>query len=182
MNHLKLLCAFYFVATIMNAQTSKTVYSCKDGKINFKSDAPMEIIQASSDKVSGNVDVTKRTFAFSVHIRSFEGFNVALQREHFNENYMESEKFPSADFHGKIIEDVDLSKDGIYSVRAKGNFTIHGVEQERIIKATVKVQSNVIHITSKFTVLLKEHNIKIPKVVNEKVASEVVVDVDAEMK
>ena len=182
MLYTKIICSLLILAHTIVAQSVKTIYSCKNGEAKFMSDAPMEIIKATSNKLTGSVDVSKRAFAFSVRIRSFEGFNVALQKEHFNENYMESEKFPSADFKGKIIEDVDLSKDGTYTVRAKGNFIIHGVDQERIIKATVKVQNSVIHIKSKFNVLLKDHNIKIPKVVNEKVASEVVVEVDAQMK
>lgn len=182
MNQFKLLCAFCVAAVFSHAQTAQTVYRCNNGKINFMSDAPMEIIKASSNKLSGLIDVSKRTFAFSVNIRSFTGFNAELQREHFNENYLESEKFPTADFKGKIIEDVDLSKDGTYSVRAKGNFTIHGVEQERIIKATVKVEGGIVHVDSKFNVLLKDHTIKIPKVVNEKISSEVEVKIDADMK
>jgi len=60
-----------------------------------------------------------------------------LQKEHFNENYLESDKYPEASFKGKIIEDIDLDKDGEYEVRAKGELTIHGIMQERIIKANI---------------------------------------------
>ncbi len=178
----KLVWLFIFCSLLAGAQNKGPIYSCKNGKASFMSDAPMEIIKATSNKLTGSVDISKRTFAFSVRIRSFEGFNVELQKEHFNENYMESEKFPSADFKGKIIEDIDLSKEGTYNVRAKGNFIIHGIDQERIIKAVIKVHNNTISIKSKFNVLLKDHNIKIPKVVNEKVASEVEVEIEADMK
>lgn len=182
MLRIKYLIVMSYAIVIAHAQPNKVVYKCASGKINFMSDAPMEIIKASSNKLSGIIDVSKRTFAFSVVIRTFEGFNLELQREHFNENYMESEKFPTADFKGKIIEDIDLSKDGIYNIRAKGTFMIHGIEQERIIKVLVKVENGNVHVNSKFMVLLNDHNIKVPKVVNEKISSEVEVKVDAELK
>ena len=109
-------------------------------------------------------------------MRTFQGFNSQLQKEHFHENYAESEKYPEASFKGKIIEEYDLSKDGTYQVRAKGMLTIHGIAQERIIKSDVTVKNNKIHITSKFTVLLSDHNIPIPIVVYKKLANEIKVE------
>jgi hypothetical protein len=95
-------------------------YRCSDGKVRFISDAPLEKIEASSERLRGAVDAGANTFAWTVAIRSFKGFNSDLQLEHFNENYMESAKYTDAKFEGKIIEDVDCSKDGVYPVRAKG--------------------------------------------------------------
>lgn len=111
-------------------------------------------------------------------MESFEGFNSGLQKEHFNENYIESNKFPEATFNGKIIEDVDLANDGNYTVRAKGNFIIHGVPQERIIKSEVVVKNGKINIISAFSVLLEDHNIPIPKVVKDKLSSEISVQMN----
>lgn len=128
------------------------------------------------------MDVVKRQFAFSVKMNSFMGFNSPLQREHFNENYVESDVFPDAVFVGKIIEEVDLTLDGTYEIRAKGKFTVHGVAQERIIKSSVTVKNGMIVIRSAFTVLLADHNIPVPKVVHEKLASEIKVEVNAELK
>jgi len=125
--------------------------------------------------------MTKKVFAFSVKIRSFTGFNSPLQKEHFNENYLESNQYPDAYFSGKIIEDIDFTKDGTYTVRAKGNLFIHGVSQERIIKSEVSIRSGILKITSAFTVQLEDHNIPIPKVVHEKLASEINVEVTADM-
>jgi polyisoprenoid-binding protein YceI len=153
------------------------IFSTTSGKISFQSDAPFELIKASSKDLKGLLDVSKKTFAFKVRMETFEGFNSALQREHFNENYIESDKFPEASFDGKIIEDVDLTKEGTYTVRAKGNFSIHGVSQERIIKSDVVVKDGKINIHSAFSVLLSDYNIPIPKVVKDKLSEDIKVDV-----
>jgi len=154
-------------------------YKLSEGAVYFKSDAPLEFIEAESKEIKGIIDVENRTFAFSIPMNSFQGFNSALQREHFNENYLESAKFPNASFSGKIIEQTDFSKDGEYTVRAKGKLAIHGVEQERIIKSTVKVSRGKIFISSNFTVLLKEHDIDIPRIVFQKIAEEIEVKIAA---
>ena len=157
------------------------VFRCENGKLSFKSDAPLEVIQARSNKLRGAIDTAKQTFAWSVDIKTFEGFNSPLQREHFNENYMESKKYPKASFAGKIIENVDFKKNGTYTVRAKGQLNIHGVEQERIIKSQLEVDGNKLRVLSTFTVLLSDHNISIPKVVYQKIAEEIAVTVNAEL-
>lgn len=157
------------------------IFRCENGKLSFKSDAPLEVIQAKSNKLRGAIDTAKQTFAWSVDIKTFEGFNSPLQREHFNENYMESKKYPKASFAGKIIENVDFKKNGTYTVRAKGQLNIHGVEQERIIKSQLEVDGNKLRVLSTFTVLLSDHNISIPKVVYQKIAEEIAVTVNAEL-
>jgi hypothetical protein len=157
------------------------LYGTNNGNITFSSDAPLELIKASSNEMRGKFDIGKKLFAFTVNVTSFKGFNSPLQREHFNENYMESVQYPSASFSGKVIEDIDLSKEGTYTVRAKGNLSVHGVVQERIIKADIVIKDGKISISSDFTVLLIDHNIPIPKVVHEKLASEIKVAVKADL-
>jgi hypothetical protein len=155
------------------------VYEVRNGTISFHSDAPKELISASSTGLRGIIDLHKKTFAFKIGIGSFMGFNSPLQREHFNENYMETSVFPEAYYSGKIIEDVELSKEGTYTIRAKGKLKIHGVEQERIIRATIVSANGKISVKSDFAVLLSDHDIKIPKVVNNKLAPEISVTVNA---
>ena len=150
-------------------------YRSVTGEIHFKSDAPLELIEARSDKLQGVIDATKRNFAFKVSIKKFDGFNSSLQREHFNENYLETDEFPTATFSGRIIEKIDFSKDGVYQIRAKGKLKIHGVTQERIIKSTLEIKGDKLLVNSKFTVLLVEHNIAIPKIVYQKIAEEIAV-------
>ncbi|MEO5646938.1 MAG: YceI family protein [Chitinophagaceae bacterium] len=158
------------------------ILSVNKGNISFRSDAPLEIIRASSNELKGAIDTEKKQFSFSIRLQSFQGFNSGLQKDHFNENYLESNKYPDAQFKGKIIEDVDFTKDGVSMVRAKGVLTIHGVPQERIIKAELAIRNNAFYIRSNFTILLADHNIPIPKVVHEKLASEIKVMVNSELK
>lgn len=157
------------------------IYKVSNGSIAFRSDAPLELIRAKSNALVGLIDAEKKAFAFKIKINSFEGFNNPFQKDHFNENYMESTKYPYASFSGKIIEDINFKKDGDFTVRTKGNLTIHGITQERIIKSLVSVKKGQISIKSNFTVLLAEHNITIPKVVHEKLASEINVEVMANL-
>ncbi|WP_205529338.1 YceI family protein [Taibaiella koreensis] len=155
------------------------IYEVKAGEIHFFSEAPKELISASSKKLKGFLDLRHKTFAFKLDISSFVGFNNPLQRGHFNENYMESNVYPAATFKGKIIEDVDFEKEGSAEVRAKGKLMIHGVEQERIIKVQLTVKKARILAKSDFAVLLTDHNIKIPRVVNDKLSPEIKVAVEA---
>ncbi len=155
-------------------------YEITGGTVTFRSDAPLELIEAKSAALQGIIDPNKNTFAFKVKIQTFEGFNAPLQRVHFNENYMESGKFPSSTFTGKIIENVDLTQDGNHTIRTKGKLTIHGVTQERIIKSDVSVSDSKLKVSARFTVLLKEHNITIPKIVYQKIAEEIKVIIEAD--
>ena len=120
-----------------------------NSKMTFTSDAALEVITASSAKVQGLIDPLTNEFAFAVEVQSFQGFNSALQREHFNEKYMESERFPRALFSGKIIEPIDFSTDRSYDVRAKGELDIHGQKQIRIIKSTITIENDEIHVKAR---------------------------------
>jgi hypothetical protein len=154
-------------------------FSTKKGSIKFVSKAQLEMIQASSDKLQGILDPATNQFAFLIDVKSFRGFNSGLQQQHFNENYMESEKFPSAKFAGKIIEQIDFSQNTTSEVRAKGELEIHGQKQVRIIKSKITVNGNQIVVETKFLIPLSDHNITIPKIVNQKIATEIEVDVSA---
>ncbi|MDQ6758036.1 MAG: YceI family protein [Bacteroidota bacterium] len=157
-------------------------FNVSKGNITFSSDAPLELIKAASTELKGILETEKKQFAFSVKVKSFKGFNSDFQKDHFNENYLESEKYPDATFSGKIIEDVDFTKNNVLTVRAKGTLTVHGVAQERIIKSDMTIKNGIISIRSNFTVLLADHNIPIPKVVHDKLASEIKVEVNSELK
>ena len=175
-----LMCLGFIVASIvLNAQKK---YSVQNGSIDFTSNAQLELIKASSDKVQGLLDPATSQFAFTVDIKTFRGFNSELQREHFNEKYMESEKYPKAKFSGKIIEQIDLTTNNTYEVRAKGDLEIHGQKQTRIIKSKIVVQGGEVLIESNFIVPLADHNISIPNIVSQKIATEIAVDFKAAMK
>lgn len=149
------------------------VYEIKTGRVDFKSDAPQELIKATSDDLKGVLNINKKTFAFKIGIASFKGFNSPLQKEHFNENYMETSKYPYAYFSGKIIEDIDFGQNGEYLVRAKGRLQIHGVGHERIVYSKLIVKDGRIVISADFVVSLADHDIKIPRVVYNKLATNI---------
>ena len=156
-------------------------YTSDNGEISFTSNAKLELINASSKKIKGIIDPATGGFAFVVTIQSFEGFNSSLQKEHFNEKYMETDKYYDATFAGKIIEPIDFTKDGVYDVRAKGNMVIHGKKQPRIIPGKIQIEKGVLRIDSNFTIPLADHDIKIPTVISEKIATEIIVKMNVSM-
>jgi hypothetical protein len=170
-----------FLAGTTTIAFAQKKFSIASGNISFTSNAQLELIKASSDNVQGLIDPATNQFAFSIDIKTFRGFNSELQREHFNEKYMESERFPKARFSGKIIEQIDFSVPGTYEVRAKGELEIHGQKQTRIIKSTITVANGRISIASTFFVPLADHNISIPNIVSQKIATEIEVDFTASM-
>jgi hypothetical protein len=163
---------------ISSFQNKPIIYTCKNGQVNFVSDAPLELIKASTKNLSGVINISDRSFSFIIPTKSFEGFNSSLQRTHFNEDYMESETYPNSTFKGKIIEEVDLSKQGNYQIRAKGKMNIHGVENDRIVRCDLIVNEDKIDVKASFTVFLDDHNIAIPSIVNQKIAEEIKLDVN----
>lgn len=176
---MKRLIIVLLTAMFSQLALGQSLFEVTKGMVNFHSDAPQELIKASSPNITGILDIDKHNFAFRIRIISFIGFNSPLQREHFNENYMESSRFPEASFSGKIIEDADLHKDGTYTVRAKGKLNIHGIQVERIIPVRIKVKHGTMSIESDFVVSLADHGIKIPRVVDEKLAPDINVSVAA---
>lgn len=163
-----LLTALFLIGNIAYAQ----IYSGKTTEITFFSTAPLENITAVN-KVSRPLLNTKSgDVQIKVPITGFI-FEKPLMQEHFNENYMESEKFPDATFKGKIQETVDYTKDGTHKVNIKGKLTVHGVEKERTLPATLVIKGSEITVESKFQITLKEHNITVPELVFQKIAETV---------
>jgi len=155
------------------------IFQAKNGQVKFTSEAPLEIIKASSNRLIGLINTENNNFAFTIPITSFMGFNSELQREHFNENYMETSKYSKAKFVGTIQENVDFNTNGKANVTAKGKLSIHGVTKERTINATLSIQDGAIKATSTFDVPLEDHDIDIPKIVDRKIAEVISVEVKA---
>jgi hypothetical protein len=174
----------FFLLLQIHAQQkdSSMLYRGEDGFVSFASDAPLEFIRAESNALKGLVDPESGTFAFQLATQTLTGFNSPLQQEHFYENYIESEKYPTASFSGRIIETVDYEKPGRYEIRAKGILDIHGVKQERIIKVDLEVGKEQFKANSTFMINLEDHNISIPKLVTQKIAEEVEVNIAVTLK
>ena len=99
-------------------------------------------------------------------------------QEHFNENYMESERFPYATFKGKINEKVDFNKPGTYNVTASGDLNVHGVSRKRTLIGILRVTDSGMLMETKFDILLADHNIKIPRLVFNKIAERIAASVN----
>jgi polyisoprenoid-binding protein YceI len=135
-------------------------------------------VDAESVKGTSVFNAAKGELAFSVPIRSFQ-FQKSLMQEHFNENYMESDRYPNASFRGQILEKPDFSKNGTYPVNVKGTLEVHGVKQNRTIPGKITVNNGATSMTSTFLVLCKDHQIEIPKLVFQKIAESIQVQVAA---
>lgn len=164
---------------LSQAGSSQTdVYSAEHGNIAITSDAPLELINFESHSLRGIINPVTRSFAFTVAVSSFHGFNSDIQRVHFLENYMEQKKYPQATFTGKIIEDIPFDVPGTYAVRAKGELDIHGVKKERIIKGTLVIKPGSMQIVTNFLVPLSDHALTVPKIVQQKIAEQVDIRLD----
>ncbi len=181
MKFVVLNCIFFWALTALVAQ-SQTVLKGSHGDVSFVSEAPLEVIKASSAELQGVLVPESGKFAFQVEVNSFEGFNNPLQRIHFQENYLESSVYPKAYFEGKIVERLDFKIPGRHSVRAKGSLTIHGESRERIIRGDIEFRENEAIIVAEFSILLEDHAIHVPRIVNQKIAEEINILLRIELK
>ena len=166
MKRLFLLMFFLNILFAVNAQK----YITKNGYIGFYSHTSMEDIKADNNQVVGALDISTGELVFQALIKSFH-FDRALMEEHFNENYMESDKIPKSVFKGKIINlsAVDFSKSGTYDVTVEGDLTIHDVTNKISTKGTIEVVSGGINANSKFKIVPEDYKINIPGVVRDKI-------------
>jgi polyisoprenoid-binding protein YceI len=130
----------------------------------------MEDIKADNNQVVGALDITTGEMVFQALIKSFH-FDRALMEEHFNENYMESDKFPKSVFKGKITNpaSVDFSKNGTYNVTVEGDLTIRDVTKKISTKGTIEVVTGGINANSKFNIVPEDYKINIPGIVRDKI-------------
>lgn len=154
--------------------SAQNVYSASEGEVSFFSETPLENIEAHNKNVNSFIDVSHKQIAFVIPIRKFD-FEKDLMEEHFNEKYLESDKYPHASFRGNITEDIDFSKEGKYKVTAIGKITIHGVERKQTYTGELVVKKGEIFLTSEFSVRPKDHNIIIPKIIYSNIAEVIAV-------
>jgi len=155
------------------------LYFTKNGRISFFSKTSFQDIQADNNQVLSVLNLQTGTIQFSVLNDAFY-FPKAKMQEDFNENYMESNKYPKSTFKGTIsdISSVDVSKDGNYTIHVTGELMIHGVSQKISSTGTIMVKNGKLSATAAFYVLLKDYNISIPSIVNNKIAEKIRVTID----
>ncbi len=168
---------------LISISTFGQKYITKTGHIWFHSEAPLETIEAHNNQVNSALDAETGDFVFKILMKSFN-FPKALMQEHFNENYVESDKFPNATFIGKItnIVDISLKKEGSVQAEISGKMSIHGVTKIVNAVGTFKVHPDYIEGTSKFNIILADYNISIPGVVVGKISEEIEINVEIKLK
>lgn len=171
-SYIKILCLTFIFCQY---QVSAQVYESKKNKITFFSQAPLEDIESESNRAYVMADLSSGEVKSTVPISSF-AFKKSLMQQHFNTQYMESDKFPYASFTGKLnnIDDLKQQKNGEYTLN--GSMTIHGVTQSYTETATIRFEDEKLNGNVKFKVRVDDHDIKIPRFVIRNIAE--VIDVE----
>jgi polyisoprenoid-binding protein YceI len=163
--------------SILN-QTGQGLYACKNAQISLFSTAPIEDIAAKTSAGTSVYNSATGDLVFSVAINTFK-FPKSLMQEHFNSDYLESDKYPRATFKGKVQEHPDLSKDGSYPITVTGELDVHNVKQTRTIPGTLTVSGGVVTMKSEFMVKCADHHIEIPRLVFHNIAESIKMNVTA---
>lgn len=169
----------YFIVIlflILTFQSAKAqTYQAKEIYIHFFSPAPIADIEAISNSATASLDLAKKEVEISMNVASFK-FKKALMQTHFNEKYIESDKYPTAIFKGKFVDNINLNKDGIYPFNVEGRFNIHGVERAKAIPCKIIVKDQKIVFETNFKLLSADFKIKAPDIIYRKVGQEVSID------
>ncbi|MDB5121185.1 MAG: YceI family protein [Sphingobacteriales bacterium] len=168
----KLACIIIFLINLQASKAQPIIFTGNNGLVNFYSSAPLEDIEATNSQVISLLNTGKKIIEIKMLINQFE-FKNKLMQQHFNENFMDSKKYPEATFKGKIYENIDFKKPGVYHVSATGEFELHGVERIRTIHGNLIITNSSISIETQFDVLLADHKIDIPEIVFNKVAEKI---------
>ncbi len=169
-NNIISICLLGLVTFSGNLKAQKWV--CKNGNTSFFSETPLENISAINKNVASIIDQSTGSIAVKMKMTEFV-FPNKLMQEHFNENYVESEKYPDGVFSGKVEGTYDLKKPGKYPIKGNGTLTLHGVKREVSIPGTLEVQNNEIILKCEFTVRPDDYKIDIPSLVLTKIAEEI---------
>lgn len=174
MKILMLFIGLLISVSLLPAQVLKS----SEVELSFYSKAPIEDIYAVSRKGVSAFDLETRTVYVKVLIRSFE-FEKKLMQQHFNENYLESNKYPYAEFKGTVSGDFDPAKPGTYQVKVSGKLKIHGVNKDYTMNGQLHVDKGAITASSEFPVRLADHEVQIPRILIKNIAEVVQVTVFA---
>lgn len=174
-NNIILILTIFFFSKCAYSQLMMT----RNATISFHSHTFLEDVDAENNQVLAVIDVNKKNIAFSSLMRNYV-FRKKLMQEHFNENYIESDKYPKSTFSGTYSEDVPMDKDGTYPVNVKGKISLHGVTKEIHVPATLTIKGETITGNAIFKLNPSDFNISIPFIVRDKIEKENTVKVNAE--
>lgn len=176
----KLFFLITMTGLIISGLQAQKIYSTKNGKISFFSSAPLEDIEAKNNEVESKLASANGQVVFTLLMKGFQ-FENQLMEDHFNENYVESSKYPKADFKGFItnIKDINFDKDGTYPAKVKGTLTIHNVPKEVTQDGTITIAGAKATAKTKFTISLKDYNIG-GSLIGKKIADKIAITVDCQ--
>ena len=182
MNYFKIIFSLLLIVGFHCLQAQDRFYT-KSGQISFFSKAPLESIEAANKNVTCVLDTKTGQLQFVVLMKGFE-FRKALMQEHFNENYVESSKFPRAEFKGQIVNnnEINYKLDGTYNANVKGKLSIHGETKEIESTGTITIKDGKISAASGFNILLSDYKITIPALVKDKVSNSVSITVNCALE
>jgi len=167
------------LAFLINSKADSQIYYTKNGSISFFSKSVLEDIDADNNQVISVLNIETGIVQFSLFNNAFH-FQKAKMEEDFNDNYIESNKYPKSTFNGTVtnIKDVNFNKDGSYPVIVNGDLTIHGVTKRITTQSTITINNGNVSATSSFKVLVKDYKINIPAIVSQKIAESIEVKVN----
>ncbi|MDG1849077.1 MAG: YceI family protein [Flavobacteriales bacterium] len=169
------LVLFLFSVSPMLAQK----YMTRGAEVSFLSDTEaIEVVAAINNQVGAVIDLSNGDLAFQVQMRAFH-FKIALMEEHFNENYVESDRFPKATFRGRFVDLLLPNLLTEQELSVKGVMDLHGVQKEMTFPVLVKWEDGSLVGTSSFDLRCSDFNIEIPKIVSDKISNEIQVTVKA---
>lgn len=170
---------FIFILLTANVSQAQQKLYTKNGSITFTSKAPVQTIQAVNNKVLSVWETASGIIEFSLLVKGFQ-FPKALMQEHFNENYLESDKYPKATFKGVIenSKSIVFTGDNIQNVKVNGVLTMHGISKQIVIPATIKIKNGEVSAVSNFVVSLDDYAIKVPSVVSESINKKITIQIN----
>lgn len=174
---------FILLVILSLSSNAQGKFYTKTGKISFFSSAPLEDIEATNKAVVTLLDSKTGDLKFAVLMKGFE-FKKALMQEHFNKDYIESDKFPKSEFKGQIVNNsiVNYTTNGIYSVTVKGKLTVHGATKDVETTGTLTVKDGKVTAHSVFNVLLADYNIIIPRLHRDNISKTIRITVDCSLE
>ena len=178
---------FSAIALLLVLNLSAQKFFTKDAKINFDATnaSSPEKIAAVNPKGTLVIDAATGKMEAAVLVKGFR-FEKALMEEHFNENYMESNKFAKATFSGDVVDfkkNVNLTKDGDYTATVKGKLTMHGITKDVETKGVITVKGGKITASkSSFKAPLADYKIDIPSVVRDKIGNDAKIDISGTLQ
>jgi hypothetical protein len=172
---------FAIAGVLSTSSMLAQIYMAKSSEISFSAPTPIEDIAATNTATKPLLNTATGDLQMKIVMTAFI-FEKPLMQEHFNENYVESEKFPYAFFKGKLNDKIDFSKDGEYKTSVTGKLTIHGVEKDRTIDGIVKVKGTEVTLSAVFKVAFADHNIIIPALYSGVIPPDAEVKINAQLE